>query len=212
MLFRSYEEVLKLFLKGSARQVFPLLEASGLFAALFPFFQIWIEGNGRGRWILETNLTGMDDLHRQGEPLSPGFFLASFLGPLLEEKALACHREGTPHQQALHTECTSALQEICRTVTIPGRVGSQMRSVLALQPSLHRRPPRRPAALVKRPDFGHALAYLRLVAQTREGYDKTLQWWDAYLSGTPLVEDSMEKGKDNGSGKRRRKRRRRKKT
>jgi hypothetical protein len=153
----------------------------------------------------------MDDLYRQGEPLSPGFFLASFLGPLLEEKALSRHREGIPHQQALHAECTLVLQEICQVVTIPGRVGSQMRGILAMQPSLHRRPPRRPAALVKRPDFVSALAYLRLIAQTQEGYGKALQWWDAYLSGTPL-EENPEKGEGHGSGKRRRRRRRRKKT
>jgi hypothetical protein len=93
---RLYEEVLKLFLKGSARQVFPLLEASGLFAALFPFFQIWIEGNGRGRWILETNLTGMDDLHRQGEPCHRVFSWLRFWGPSWRKRPWRAIEKGPP--------------------------------------------------------------------------------------------------------------------
>ncbi len=42
---RLYEEMLKLFLLGSARPVFPLLETSGLPAALFPGLGRWLTGN-----------------------------------------------------------------------------------------------------------------------------------------------------------------------
>ena len=42
---RLYEEMLKLFLLGSARPVFSLLDKSGLLAALFPGLSQWIYGN-----------------------------------------------------------------------------------------------------------------------------------------------------------------------
>ena len=67
---RLYEEMLKLFLLGSARPVFTLLETSGLLAALFPGLGRWLAGNGDRRAMLHTNLECLDRLYRSGLPPS----------------------------------------------------------------------------------------------------------------------------------------------
>jgi len=205
---RLYEEMLKLFLFGSARPVFGLLDKSGLLAALFPELSQWLVGSSHHQTIMNTNLECFDRQFQKGVPPSPPLFFALFFGISLEEAALEYHRNGIPHQQALDAVCTASLEECCKTVSIPGRVGNQLRSILAMQPSLHRRPPRRPSIMVNRPEFADALAYLRLAAETRQENRAALEWWDDFLSEIPSSMNSVPPT-DKAPAKRRRKRRRR---
>ena len=205
---RLYEEMLKLFMLGSARPVFTLLEASGLLEALFPGLSKRLHGNGDLRKVLQTNLECLDRLSRRGLPPSPALFLAALFGPGLEEEALARHRDGIPHQQALDDTCAVFLGESCKIACIPGRVGGQLRRILAFQPLLHRRPPRRPSSLVGRPDFADAMSYLYMMAKTGEKDKTALEWWNLFLSEA-LSAIPSEPPTDEAPAKRRRKGRRR---
>jgi len=204
---RLYEEMLKLFLLGSARPVFALLDRSGLLAALFPGLIRWLRGNGAHLTLLHTNLEWLDRLSRSGLTPSPALFQTALFGPCIEEEALARHLDGIPHLQALDTVCASFLEELCKTICIPGRIGGQVRRILAFQPSLHRKPPRRPAALVGRPDFADAMAYLCLIAKTKEENRTTREWWEVFLKAPSTT--LPEAPTDEVPIKRRRKRRRR---
>jgi poly(A) polymerase len=199
--------MLKLFLFGSARPVFSLLDTSGLLAALFPGFIRWLRENGDHLTLLNTNLEWLDRLSRSGLTPSPALFLAALFGPYLEEEALARHLDGIPHLQALDTVCAMFLEELCKTVCIPGRIGGQLRRILAFQPSLHRKPPRRPAALVGRPDFADAMAYLCLIGKTREENRTAREWWETFLEAPSATRP--EPPTDEVPVKVRRKRRRR---
>jgi poly(A) polymerase len=204
---RLYEEIQKLFLLGSARPGFSLLEKSGLIAGLFPSLSRWTYGNSRRLALLDANLECLDQLYRSGTPASPALFLAALFGPSLEDAALAHHREGIPHQQALDAACALFMKEIPKTVSIPGRVGARLGAILALQASLHRMPPRRPASIIARPEFGEALAYLRVAAETRGEHRTPLEWWDTFLLEPPSVTPAKPPT-DEPPAKRRRKRRR----
>jgi poly(A) polymerase len=204
---RLYEEILKLFLFGAARPAFDLLDTSGLLAALFPGLHHWLRGSSRHPTILHTHLECLDRRCLGGTPPSPSLFFTAFFGPGLEDETLIRHRDGIPHQQALYAACSAFMEECCRTFSIPGRVGNQLRGILSLQPSMLRRPPRRPSRIINRPEFAEALAYLRLTAETREENRAALESWDAFLSGTPSA-ISSEPPIDEAPVKRRRKRRR----
>jgi poly(A) polymerase len=205
---RLYEEILKLFLFGAARPAVSLLDTSGLLAALFPRLSQWLSASNHPRTIMHTNLECLDRLYQRGTPPSPSLFFAAFLGPSLEGTVLECHRNGIPRQQALAAACTASMEECGKAVSIPGRVGKQLHGILAMQPSLHRRPPRRPTSMVTRAGFTDALAYLRLAAEARGENLAALEWWDAFLSGIPSANTS-EPSTDAAPAKRRRKRRRR---
>jgi poly(A) polymerase len=206
---RLYEELLKLFQFGSARPVFSLLDSSGLLAALVPRFSQWLHGNSRRLISLHANLECLDQLYRSGTSPSPAFFLAAIFGLSLEEEALVRHRrDGIPRQQALDAACTNFLEEFCKAVCIPARIGDRLRRILAFQPLLNRMPPRRPSSMVNRPEFAEALAYLRLSAETRGETRTSLEWWDAFLAEAPSVVCS-EPSNNEAPAKRRRKRRRR---
>jgi poly(A) polymerase len=208
---RLYEEIQKLFLLGSARQAFCLLKQSGLLAALFPGLDRWLNGNGRRLALLEANLEWLDRFRFTVGPPSPALFFAGLFGPGLEEAAPGRRRGGIPTHQALDDACTAFMEEISRTICIPGRVGGRLRAILALQYSLHRMPPRRPASIVGRPEFGEALAYLRLAAETERTSSTSLEWWNAFLAGpsAPASLSGTPTGETSGKRRRRRRRRRR---
>ena len=204
---RLYEETLKLFLLGSARSAFSLLNAGGLLDALFPGLARQLRGKDDLLNLLHTNLEGLDRLSRSGWNPSQAFFLAALFGPVLEGEALSRHLDGVPHQQALDAACAVFLEELCKTASIPGRIGGQMRRILALQPSLNRIPPRRAASLVGRADFTDAMAYLCLIGKTRRGNQTAREWWENFLK-TPS-DSRPEPLSDRAPAKRRRRKRRR---
>lgn len=207
--FRVYEEIQKLFLLGSARPAFTLLKVSGLLAGLFPSLCSWICGESGRLAFLDTNLGRLDEFYRNGTPLSPALFLAALFGPSLEESALARHRNGISYRQALDATCATVMKEISTTVSIPRRVGGQLRAILGLQASLKRTPPQRPASVVVRPEFKEALAYLRIAAETRREERTPLQWWDQYLLEAPSVTPSRLPADQPAPERRRRIRRKR---
>jgi poly(A) polymerase len=204
---RLYEEMQKIFLLGSARPVLGPLYKSGLLAALFPGLCQWIHEDDRRFPLLETNLDGLDQLYRNGTPPSAALYFAVFLGPRLEDEALARTREGISRPLALDATCAQFMEDIRKTVCVPGRVGSQLRAILALQPSLHKMPPRRPFSIVSRPEFADALAYLRLMSETRKENRSSLEWWETFLSMPPS--ETPDEPPVNEVPERKRRRRRR---
>jgi len=207
---RLYEEILKLFLLGSAQPIFHLLDKCGLLDALFPRLSEWLHTSSHHLTLMSINLESLDQLYRNRIPLPPPLCLATLFGPALEEAALARDRDGIPHLQALDEACTSFLGELCQIVTIPARVGGRMRGILAFQPGLRRMPPRRPSSMARRPEFADALTYLRLMAAAKEENRTPLEWWDAFLldpSSAMSSETAIPGAPEKGRKKRRRRRR-----
>jgi poly(A) polymerase len=208
---RLYEEIQKIFLLGSARPAITLLDKSGLLVALFPGLYQWVSENDSRLALLKTNLEGLDQLYRNGAPPSPTLFFSALFGPYLEEEALTRARDGISRPLAVDATCAQFMEDIRKTICIPGRVGSQLRAVLTLQPSLHKMPPRRPSSIVNRPEFEAALEYLRLMVETRRENRTSVEWWDAFLSADPsepLQEPPVAEVPKRKRRKRRRKRQR----
>jgi poly(A) polymerase len=203
---RLYEEIQKIFLLGSARPAFRLLEMSGLFAALFPGLVHWMYEESSHLALVDRNLGGLDQLYRDASPPSLALFFAALFGPGIQRAALSRHRDGIPRHQALDEGCAAFMQEIQNTVSVPGRVGGRMRAILALQASLTRTQPRRPASLAAKPEFREALAYLRILAETETEHRTSLEWWDAFLLTAPSL--TVSGPTDELPPKRRRRRRR----
>lgn len=208
---RLYEEIQKVFLLGSGRAAFDYLERSGLLAGLFPDFSRALRDKSGLVDRVKADLEILDRQCRNGAPPTVPLFLAAFFGPVLEEAALELNREGIPHRQALESVCAGFLRAQCKTVKIHGRAGSRMGAILALQPSLQRRPPRRPARMGNRPEFADAVAYLRITAEASAMHREVVEWWDAFLSGAPLpaVPEAASNGADGNRRRRRRRHRRR---
>lgn len=209
---RLYEEILKLFLLGSSRPAFGLLQHSGLLAALFPWLSRWINKDSSRIPLLEARLDSLDLLHGSPDQPTLAFFLAALFGPSIEELALDLHRTGIPHQQALDQVFADFMKETCETVSVPGKVGMRLRAILGLQAPLKRIARRRPVVVANRPEFAEALAYLQLSARTTREHQASVDWWNSFIANSlprETEEPSTEQTASKPPRKRRRKYRRR---
>ena len=205
---RLYEEMLKLFLFGSARPAFGLMHKSGLLAALFPMLSLWLGESAHRLNIMNTNLGQLDWRYQTGTPPSPALFLAAFFGPVLKEAAQAGRRDGISGRLIRDAAFTDLIKECSKTVSIHGKAANQLHNILAMQRLLHNVPPRRPSVIVKRPEFTDALAYLHLEEESGGDNQSARVWWDAFLSREPSSV-TTETPADEAPAKRRRRRKRR---
>jgi hypothetical protein len=178
-------------------------------AALFPGLSRWIYGNGHGLSPLDSNLELLDRFARDGAPPSPAFFLAGLFGPVIEETALAQRRDARA-RQALEDACGLFVKEITGSVSIPNRVSGRMRAIVALQPSLTRKRPKRPAAIAARSEFSESMAYLRLAVEAGRAPRAALEFWEDFLAGAPQTAGaSSPTGEPSAKGRRKRRRKHR---
>jgi poly(A) polymerase len=208
---RLYEEMQKLFLLGSARPAFVLLERSGLLGVLFPGLARWVYSDGHRLAVVLANLDWFDKLVGSQTPATPSLLMAALFGPTIEKEALNVHRTGIPGPQALEETCNLFMKEISETVCVPRKISDRMRSILALQRGLRKMPPRRPASLAARPEFPEALTYLRLGVETRSEQKAACTWWEDFLLHAPPPapsETPIEETPEKRHKKRRRRRRR----
>ena len=208
---RLYEEMLKLFLSGEGERCYQLLRQSGIFAALFPTVNSWLETEtdafphvrfGRALEVIDARITA-------GVPFSPPLLLALLFGEYLEEQAAALRKGGTSPQEALDTAVARLVEELASTVQIPHKVALGMRGILASRRRFASTPGRRPLSFITRPGFEEALRCLELTAETPD--DKNLHdWWVRYLAGNPPPPASpREECPEPGSPQRKRRNRRR---
>ena len=193
---RLYEEMLKLLLSGEGERCYQLLRRSGVFAALFPAVNAWLETEtdvfphvrfGRALEVVDSRIAA-------GESFSPPLLLTLLFGEYLEELAATLRKGGgfSP-QEALDAAVARFAEELAPTVLIPHKVALGMRGILSGQRRLFVTPGRRPLSFIIRPDFGEAFRYLHLTAESPEG--KTLYaWWSHYLAANPLPPVTISPG------------------
>ena len=211
---RLYEEVLKLLLLGEGEKSYQLLRQTGLFGALFPRFNVWLDRETDGfphTWVGQA-LDMIDRRIQEGEQVSPQLLLALLFGQYLGEKEQRFRAGGAQPQQAVEQALAELMQETSPTVQIPGRVVATIRHILDYQHRFRKMPGRQPLSFIKRPGFRDALDYL-ICAGEITGKDRGVSdWWGKYLLDLPLPETGpvAKNSEEAPTGKKRRRRRRRK--
>ena len=209
---RLYEEMLKLFLSGEGERCYQLLRQSGIFAALFPAVNSWLETETDGFPHVRFGraLEAIDARVPAGEPVSPPFLLAILFGEYLEEQAAAHRTKGTSPLVALDAAVARFIEELAPTVQIPHKIALGMRGILACRRRFADTPGRRPLSFISRPGFEEALRYLKLTAEITDEGKKLHDWWVKYLVGNPPSPASpREEQPELGAPKRKRRNRRR---
>jgi poly(A) polymerase len=210
---RLYEEVLKLFLSGEGERSYQLLRQTGLFAALFPAFSDWLDTETEGfphTWVSRA-LDRVDLACQEGTRPAPGELLALVFGQYLEEKIECLRGAGSSSQQTAAMAVAELLTELAPTITVPQRVGLQIREILANRERFRRMPGKRPQAFIARQSFGASLDYLRFCGTFSEDDRLMAEWWDRYVAGNPAAAvrdgEAAAPGPRPGKPKRRRRRR-----
>jgi poly(A) polymerase len=212
---RLFEEVLKLFLAGSALASFEKLRHYELFGQLFPATEeaLSYEDHQFPITFVNRGLHNTDLRIQQNKPVTPAFLFAVLLWEPVRLRTESLQAGGTHPYEALQIAATEVLAEQSRHVSIPKRFSYPMREIWQLQSRFFQRNGKRPQRLMGHPRFRAAYDFFLLRAESGEVDQADADWWTRFQQqpeNTPAPKPSQ--ATDESRPKRRRRRRRPKKT
>ena len=203
---RLFEEVLKLFMGGTAVHTFEKLRHYDLFKQLFPQTDKSLEVEEQ-HFPIQFVIQGMkntDARIREDKPVTPAFLFAVLLWEpvrLLYEQSL---ETGMVPQSAMFSAADQVISEQIQKIAIPRRFTGQMKEIWNMQLRLDRgRKPRKAKRLMENPRFRAAYDFLLLRVSAGEVEQQQADWW------TRFQEDQPEQAEQKKSTGRRRYRNRR---
>jgi poly(A) polymerase len=190
---RLFDETAKLFLTGHGAESYRVLRQRGLFAALFPAVDRYLEKHP-GSLVEELLVQGLRNTDRRVEedkPVTPTFLFSLLLyGPIAAEiEALPPQRWHEP--QAILEACDRALRDAQQRVSIPRRIALGVREMYALQPRLEGPRGRRALRLLEQPRFRAGYDLLTLRAALGLADPDTAQWWTTLQAAAPTEREQM---------------------
>jgi poly(A) polymerase len=208
---RLFEEVLKLFLAGSALESFEKLRHYGLFGQLFPATEEALTHQNHEFPITFVNrgLHNTDQRIQQDKPVTPAFLFAVLLWEPVRLRAEALQSSGMHPYEAQQTAATEVLAGQTRYVSIPKRFSYPMREIWQLQHRFFQRNGKRPHRLMGHPRFRAAYDFFLLRAEAGEVDQADADWWVGVQQQSHEKQGQVQQGTEDKPAKRRRRRRRR---
>lgn len=179
---RLGDEVLKLFLGGSAVQTFELLRHYRLFGWLFPATERCLNRQQQHypKMLLIRALADIDRRLAEGRPVNPAFLSAALLWEPLREQQRRLQEQGLNEQDALQAAIDPVTQAQTPHVALPRRCNA-LREIWEMQPRLAQITGKRPLRLLSHPRFRAAYDFLVLRAETDELAAQLANWWTRFL-------------------------------
>lgn len=206
---RLFEEVLKLFLGGTAVHTFEKLRHYDIFRQLFPQTDKSLEIEEQ-LFPIQFVLQGMKNTDvriRQDKPVTPAFLFAVLLWEPVRLLFLKSLQSGTIAQSAMFDAADRVIAEQVKRVAIPRRFTSQMKDIWNLQLRLEKgRTPRKARRLIENPRFRAAYDFLLLRASVGEVDQEQADWWTRFQEQQP--NDDTQQNKSSGRKRYRNKSRR----
>lgn len=204
---RLYEEVLKLFLGGSALDTFEKLRHYNLFGQLFPATEeaLAYEDHEFPITFVNRGLRNTDTRLQAQKPVTPAFLFAVLLWEPVRRRAEIYQAEGLYPSQSMQEASTEILAEQARRISIPKRFSYPMRDIWHMQPRFFNRSGKRPQRLLTHPRFRAAYDFLLLRAESGEVEQELADWWTQFQKENSQGQSRMsEQGRRGRSGRRRR--------
>jgi poly(A) polymerase len=207
---RLFEEVLKLFLAGSALATFEKLRHHQLFGQLFPATEEALTHQDHEFPITFVNrgMRNTDTRIQEEKPVTPAFLFAVLLWEPVRLRAEALASSSMQAYEALQTAATEVIAGQARYVSIPKRFSYPMREIWQLQHRFFQHNGKRPQRLMGHPRFRAAYDFFLLRAEAGEVDQAVADWWISYLEKSA---DSSEQPQRSERKRPRRRRRRPKK-
>jgi poly(A) polymerase len=209
---RLFDEVLKLFMGGTAVQAFEKLRHYDLFSRLFPETDEALSHQEQEFPItfVLRGLENTDQRVREGKPVTPAFLFAFLLWEPVRRHAERLAALGEPPWSAMEAAASEMITRQVQRVSIPRRFSLPMREIWLLQHRLEQRSGKRPHRLLTHPRFRAAYDFLLLRSEAGEIDPELGDWWTRFQESEGVDRERMTRGQEGqGSGRRRRGRRRR---
>jgi poly(A) polymerase len=190
---RLFEEVLKLFLSGSATATFSLLREYDVLKHLFPGTDAAIKVSAPFMSeLIEISMANTDKRIRSGKTVTPAFIYAALLWPALQLRYLQLEGQGSPVQNWNQAAQDVISQQLTRT-SIPKRFLIPMREIWDLQQRLPNRLGMRALRLLDHPRFRAAYDFLLMREDAGEPLDGLGSWWTHYQAVGDEEREAMVK-------------------
>ena len=176
---RLFEEVLKLFQSGHARESLRGIDHFDLLPRLYPETAESVRRDPRGRALLERALVNTDRRIAENLPVSPGFLVAALMWGPVRDRA-ETFGEGDRARgrgEALAAAADEALAVQAKRTSMPRRFSAMARDIWTMQPRLENRRPRRVDLTIAHPRFRAAYDFLCLRAEAGEPLEERAAWW-----------------------------------
>ena len=208
---RLSDEVLKLFLGGSALQTFELLRHYRLFGWLFPATERCLSRQQQHypKTLLVRALADIDRRLAEDQPVNPAFLSAALMWEPLREQQHHLQEQGLDEHEALQEAIDAVVQAQISHVALPRRCNT-LREIWELQPRLAQTTGKRPLRLLTHPRFRAAYDFLVLRAETDTPAAELADWWTRFLRLDDAGRMEMTQPATKGKGKKSKSRRRRK--
>ncbi|HRX71079.1 MAG: polynucleotide adenylyltransferase PcnB [Candidatus Competibacteraceae bacterium] len=180
---RLFDEMLKLFMNGSAIQTFELLRHYRLFGWLFPATERCLghQQQHYPKTLLIRALANTDQRLADDKPVNPAFLFAALLWEPMREQMRRLQADGLGDHDILQEVADIVTREQSRRVALPRRYSLPMREIWELQPRLTQVTGKRPLRLVTHPRFRAAYDFLTLRADADEQAAELADWWTRFL-------------------------------
>jgi poly(A) polymerase len=132
---RLFDEMMKLFLGGSALANFEMLRHYNLFGQLFPLTEQSLahEENHFPLTLIAKGMANTDARIEEGKPVTPAFLFAVFLWQPVRERAAQLEAEGQHPAQAMQHASSQIIAEQAAVMATPRRFSLPMRDIWVLQ-------------------------------------------------------------------------------
>jgi poly(A) polymerase len=178
---RMFDEVLKLFMHGTALDTYHELQQHGLFGYLFPSCQRCLhQGDPVTIHFIESMFRNTDLRIAQGKPVTPAFLYGALLWPTIRQQSAALIKQGIPATPARQQAATTIIEHQLKHTTIPRRFSSIMREIWELQPRLEQPQGRKPELMPDQVRFRAAYDFLLLREEAGEPTSAMAAWWTLY--------------------------------
>lgn len=190
---RLFEEMLKLFLAGSATATFHLLREYQLFGELFPIVEAHLQTDDPiALEMIEQCMCNTDRRIRAGKSITPAFIYAALLWP--PQQALVKQLSGSmPRGLAFNEASQQVVSAQLSRIAVPKRFLIPMREIWDMQHRLTMRGGQRAYALLAHPRFRAAYDFVLLREQAGEKLDGLGNWWTQFQAVDDEVRAQMIK-------------------
>jgi poly(A) polymerase len=184
---RLFDEMLKLFMGGSALANFEMLRHYDLFGQLFPFTEQSLshEENHFPHTLISHGMTNTDTRIEEGKPVTPAFLFAVFLWHPVRDRAVQLEAQGQHPAQALQHAGSQIIAEQAGVMALPKRFSLPMREIWMLQLRLERKGGRRSMRVLGHPRFRAAYDFLLLRVKAGEVAGELGTWWTDFQEMHP---------------------------
>jgi poly(A) polymerase len=210
---RLFDEFLKMFQAGSARQTFELLSEYDLFGLLFEDTDEALKHDEEFLRFVRKGLDNTDERVAADKSVTPMFLLGVFFWVPVQKlaaKMRAKEKMSVAQSLALAAYDISGRQQ--SKISIPRRFTTPMREMLAMQPRFESRRGKRALRLLEHRRFRAAYDFMMLRAECGDFDRELADFWtevQTQSSSERAKSFGIDRNKKAGSRKRRRPRRRR---